>query len=267
MFCFGVTHHNPSQVLAFIGKNAVIKTRREVVMARAGAILPQNPGGKVVFIPDAQTATRNIKVLNSADYTGIIVFVFASALRLKEISGCTLLDSTLSEDPMAPGSVKLGLRIRKLRSVLTRQTQHKLEKDAKDYLKDMVDHVKRGSLLNPLMSFIYTLPSSTHQTPVKKACAEFFIKGDSYTNTLRSIERELGMSLTVLAESRLRTILTSDVSNNYRAFFKAYKSTITDSAMKELCVTHSTAPYEVRYLLSVCAASAAAPKQKKKAKK
>lgn len=248
MYCFGVTHHNPSQVVAFLGKNKLIEKRSNICYAD-NDLLPSEPPRKIIFILDAQTATRNLRTLNSDPYAEAMVFVFASTLRLSDLSGCILIDSTPSVDPLIPVTGELPLRMKTLRQAMRKPCE--VRKTATDHLKFMVDHVKRGSLLNPLMSFIYSLPSSTHQTPVKDACALFYRTGTTIESLLADITRRLGTALNKNALIRFRAIIDSDDSKKYRTLFKEFKQNTTDAELEALCVKHAASPYEVRYLLSV----------------
>jgi hypothetical protein len=117
------------------------------------------------------------------------------------------------------------------------------------------------------MTFIYSLPSNTHQTPVKKACAEYFRHGHSIETAIRNIERAIGLPLTRLADTRLRTILNSDAANRYRQFFKAYKPKMTDEQLEILCNTMKTSLYEVNYLLSVVGGTVKDSKKTPKARR
>lgn len=265
MHCFGVTHHNPSQVLEFLHRNGLVTSRKEVLMASEGEILPKVTKRRVIFLLDPLTASRNIKILNSDDYGGFLVFVFGSTLKLREIEGCVALDADDSEDPMNPVSVKKGLRIATLRKHMKRVAA--LQRLRKDPLRDMVERVKQGSLLAPLMTFIYSLPSSTHQTPVKKACAEYFRYNYSVDATVRTIERTIGLPLTRLANTRLRAILSSDAATRYRQFFKTYKPRLSEDQVKALCDSMKVSLYEVNYLLSVCGESVKDTKKKPKARR
>lgn len=265
MHCFGVTHHNPSQVLEFLHRNNLVTSRKDVLMASEGEILPRVTKRKIIFLLDPLTASRNIKILNSEDYGGFLVFVFGSTLKLREIEGCVALDADDSDDPMNPVSIKKNLRIAAVRKQMKRIAL--LQRQRKDYLRDMVDSVKQGSLLAPLMTFIYSLPSNTHQTPVKNACAEYFRHNHTVDATIRTIERTVGLPLTRLANTRLRTILSSDAATRYKQFFKAYKPKMTEEQVEALCTTMKTSLYEVNYLLSVCGDSVKGSKKKPKARR
>ncbi len=250
MYCFGITHHNPTQVLSFLGKSKFIESRRQVLILSGNDLLPNKINHKAIFLLDSLAISRNAKLLNDEKYKGLMVFMFASALRLGEISGCELIDSIRSDDPMSPTSTPVSLRVRRMRGAMRKPAT--LTREPIDYLEGMVDHVKKGSLLNPLMSFIYSLPSATHQTPVKEACARYLLSSQTYESVIRYLDREVGLSLSRLAQQRMRVILESDAAAKYKALFSEYRSGITDAQLEALCLKHSTSAYEVRYLLSVC---------------
>lgn len=265
MYCIGVTHHNPAQVLSFLGKNKFISSRSEVAFVARAMQLGTKPRKKVVFLLDSISISRNIKLLVSPPYEDVLVFLFASTLKLGEIKGCELLDSVRGDDPMSQASTPVPLRVRRLRAAMRRPVT--VTREPVDYLQCMVDHVKKGSLLNPLMTFVYTLPSSTHQTPVKEACARYLLKTQPFDVLLRHLERDVGITLSRLAQQRLQTILESDAAIKYKGFFKHYRKSMTDTEIEALCVKHATSAYEVRYLLSVCDEVACAKRNRTKARR
>lgn len=264
MHCFGVSHHNPEQVLEFLTKKKVIEARADVLVVASSGDVPATTKRKAVFLLDAQTLTRNLRVLNSPHYDNVMVFVFASPLRIGEIHGCIPLDFEKSQEFGGLATEVIKLSSARLKKGCTR-TQL-VRKVNEDYLKTMVETVKRGSLLTPLMTFIYTLSSSTHQTPVKEACAKYFRHGSTFEALMRDLHK-VGATLTPAAQAKLKAILTTDAAIRYRAFFTKYRPGMDDATLEALCASQYVSAYEVRYILSVVGESGAKPTKAYKKKK
>jgi len=251
MYCFGVAYNSPLQVVDFLVKAKTIGTSSDVLVVRSGDVLPAaKPEKRVLFLVAMQDFYRNLPTLNSAEYAEVIVVVFASALRLVEVKGCVPFDFApvkeqggvvCHEQPLSRIVLRTGQRIAKL----------DVEREKKDFLGVMIDSVKRGSLLNPLMTFIYTLPSSTHQTPVKEACARFLYTGMTYDQMIRELTRDHDLELTDRANTKMRTILSSEVGKAFASLFAEFRSKRNSATFDVLCAKYETSPYEVRYILSV----------------
>ena len=248
MYCFGVSNHNPMQVIDFLIQAKRIDNREDVMILEAGSKAQAFIKESAVLVLEARDFHRNLKTFNSEAYKNTAVVVFASCLRIRELEGCTPLD-TESE---SAGVVMPALALSRpsLRAGFKTPRQDIRRRDLA-YLDSMVDSVKRGSLLNPLMSLIYSLPSSTHQTPVKEACVRMLYNGLSFEDTIQTLSKAHYVDLSPRVTERLRVLLTGDIGKAYVAFFKEYRSRDAAITLESLCDKHSTAPYEVRYILSV----------------
>jgi len=267
MYCFGIAHHSPEQVLAFLQKNNMAESCKDVVIVADGLTVSPALKRRIVFVLDAQSFSRNLRILNSPNFDTAMVFVFASSLKIGEFHGCFPLDYDKSEEFGGVATQPKRLSVQKLKSACKHSVT--VKRVAEDYLASMVDCVKQGSLLTPLMTFIYTLPSSTHQTPVKEACAQFFRQNLDFDYTMRCLSKR-GVDLTPTAQAKLRTILESESAQKFKAFFQKYKARTEDSSLDSLCAQFSVPPYEIRYILSVVGeskSSASTTRSKKKRSK
>ncbi len=251
MYCFGVANNSPLQVVDFLVKAKIIGTASDVLIARSGDVLPAaKPKKRVLFLVAMQDFCRNLPTLNSAEYAEVIVVVFASALRLVEIKGCVPFDFVpvreqggvvCTEQPLSKMVLRAGQKIANLN----------VRRERRDFIGTMIDGVKRGSLLNPLMTFIYSLPSATHQTPVKKACARYMYEGQTFDQMLKDLLKSNDLTLTDRAVAKMRSILESDVGRAFVCLFAEYRSRKNPETLQALCDKYSASPYEVRYILSV----------------
>lgn len=263
MHCFGVANHSPDQAVAFLTAKKIITDMSDLAIVQAGTLLKadKKPARSILFILSISDFYRNIEVLNSARYTDAQVFVFASPLRIRELSNVVALDFEVN-----PATVGLGFLLKKeidlaiYRTALKRKETEDIAKKTTEYLTTLTDNVKRGSLLNPLMTFLYTLPSSTHQTPVKEAVAIYLFKGQSFAKLEEKLDAIKGVVITKRIRDKLKEILKSEIGENYKAAFKAYREVKEGGktpAISAICKKFGTSDYEMKYLKSVVEASAA----------
>lgn len=265
MYAFGLSNHSPDQAMNSLVSKGIIDDPSEIAVLPAGIRLKENkkPIRQVMFILSVSDFIRNLTVLNSVKYESVQVFIFASPLRIRELQNVTALDFDVN--PTANG---LGFTMRKdfnmplYKRTVKGESAENVKKISTQYLSMLTDNVKRGSLLNPLMTFIYTLPSSTHQTPIKEAVAKYFYKYLTYKRFEESLDELRNINITKRVRDRLKDILTSDVGENYKAAFKAL-ATEKDASIKSVCEKFHTSEYEMKYIQSIVEASGLIKKDKK----
>lgn len=260
MFAFGLSNHSPDQAMQSMLSKGIINDPSEVAILPSGSRLKENkkPVRNVIFVLDVADFDRNVTVLNSKKYADVRLFIFASPLRIKELSNVVPLDFQTN-----PAGLGLGFVLRKdfdmkaYRKALKNEIET-VSKEPAQYLRVLTDNAKLGSLLNPLMTFIYTLPSSTHQTPVKEAVAQYLYKGYSYRRFEEMLDELRDITITKRVRDRLKEILTSEVGENYRAAFKALSEVPKDklnlkdkAALEEICTRFKTSGYEMSYIRSI----------------
>lgn len=253
MYAFGLSNHSPDQAMNSLVAKGIIDDPSEIAILPSGIRLKEKkkPMRSVMFILDVADFLRNLIVLNSVRYENVQVFIFASALRVRELQNVIALDFDVN--PTANG---LGFTMRKDFNMTAYKRATKGEgaeevlKVSTPYLGMLTENVKRGSLLNPLMTFIYTLPSSTHQTPIKEAIAQYFYKSLSYAKFEESLNELRNITITKRVRDRLKDILTSEVGENYRNAFKAL-TTEKNATIASICQKFHTSEYEMTYLKSI----------------
>jgi hypothetical protein len=262
MHCFGITNHSPDQALRFLTTKKVIKDSSEVAIVPSGTILKEGkkPVRPILFILTVMDFYRNVEVLNSKKYEGAQVFVFASPLRIRELANIVPLDFEVNAATAGLGFIlKKELDLNAYRKGCKVDAQEVKRKTA-EYLTMLTDNVKRGSLLNPLMTFLYTLPSATHQTPVKEAVAMYLYKGKSFEKLEEMLDGIKGVIISKRVRDKLKEILKSEVGENYRAAFKAFRESKDDGktpALQAICKKFGTSDYEMKYLRSIVEAATA----------
>ena len=250
MICFGIGNNSPDKILSALVKRQVVASESEVGILSFGKLLGETPKRAVIFVLSITDLFHNLRVLNSPNYADVQIFVFASPLRLNELGGCTLLDiETLSHHPL--NGMKLGPPNWLRHRTGFRQGSRPVKREDRLYLTVLTDNVKRGSLLTPLMTFIYTLPGAQSQTMVKESIARY-LSGLLSLEKLKVETSQLGAKHKVTLDN----LVTSDIAHNYRNAFSDWHKLPQEQrnqrkTLENLCTTHGTSLYEIRYLLSV----------------
>lgn len=255
MFAFGLSNHSPDQAVNMFLSKGIIADESEIAVLPSGTRLRENkkPVREVIFVLSIPDFRRNLEVFNSTKYANARVFLFASALRINELNNVVALD--FDKNPERGG---LGFNMRKdLNLPLYRRALKCDEGDGVKhapikYLNTLTDNVKRGSLLNPLMTFIYTLPSGTHQTRIKEAIAKYIYRGLSYKKLEEFFDEMKDITITKRVRDRFKEILTSEIGENYKAAFKAlHDEPDAAKGIEKVCKKFQTSDYEMRYLKSI----------------
>ncbi len=257
MYCFGVSNHSPDQALHFLVKRKVVEDESGVAIVPSGTLLSKEkkPSRPILFILSISDFYRNLSVLNSSLYRNVQLFVFASTLRVTELSHSVWLD--FEPNPANKGlsfSLQKELNFLAYKAHIKTDGAAKVERLKTKYLTLLTDNVKHGSLLNPLMTFLYTLPSSTHQTPVKEAVVDYLYKGTKFVDLEETLDSVKGVIISKRIRDRLKDILQTDAGNNIRAAFKAYRAAVKAEKVipwPSLAKQHTVSEYELKYLKSV----------------
>jgi hypothetical protein len=212
-----------------------------------GIPLSEKPKKETVLLLNLQDFIRNSAVLNSKSYEKTRVFLFCAPFRAVELSNNTVLDSV--QDP----EEKFKFQFTKLsyKSIKNRlkETSETSKRDPEKYLYALVEDLKEGSFLTPLLTFIYTLPKSTHQTPVKEAVVMCVWSGKKLLDSLK----ERGVSLSDKQFEKLDAIL-KDKGQPYREalkFFREKRKIDPKYAIKNLEKLYAVQAYEIAYLRKI----------------
>lgn len=248
MRCLGVAYNSPGTIVSFLVSTGTL--RKGIKILRPGDVLPNATKCPIIIMQDVRQYGRHLRALRRPAYNNTIVIVFGSSLSLSGIKDYLPLDHTMVEGSRCCESVPLKLTRKHLARVLKAQPSPAQSLQPCDHLANMVESVKKDSLLNPLMSYIYTLPSRTHQTPIKELCARALVLRHRFDDLAKSIRKE-GLQLSSGSAERLKSIIDGQVADKYRAFFHKFGDGHGYSAIDDLCAEYHVSPYEVRYVLSI----------------
>lgn len=252
---YGVSNHSPDFVVKALVKSKKVASASEIGIVPLNSELSENCSYKVVMFLTALDLRKNLKLLNDKE---CIAILFANPLRVNELQGVVPLD--FSADPEYPG---FGFNLHSLDlTKISKKIEHtEVTKINGNYLSNLISYVQKGSLLNSLMTFIYTLPSSS-QSLVKVAVVKWLYlnKPRSY---LDNILDDLGSTIvTKKCRERLKKILFTEVGTQYQKAFIEYKSMKADGKanLVKIAKQYGVSDYEMRYILSIVEESKRAAK-------
>lgn len=245
---FGVANHSPEAVI-----RALVKSKRASV-SDIGILpvdytlnLKKSTPHKFLIVLSVPDLIRNLPVISSAKYAECHAIVFANPMKLSELHGIQPLDFAPNPEYVGFGFTLKMLDIGKIKSF---KGVPAIEKHPGKYLAKLVQHVQQGSLLNPFMTFIYTLPS-VMQGPTKTAALKWLYSGKSEAQLDKAFDEIDQGTITKRVKLKFREILINDVGHAFQEAFKEYRTRKEGTSVKHIAKAHSVSEYEMHYILSV----------------
>lgn len=251
MKVFGVANHSPDFVLLYLQKRLKIP-EEEIAIVSSTAKLPKRrtPYSYYIFL-SSKAVRRNMASINRIeDCTAIVC---APPIELNGFKGLIPLDFSESDSPHMEGFLLDKIRPKRLK-----QKGDGVSYEPIDYAIVVQEKVESFTgILTSFMTFVYTMPSSTHQKPVKELACHWLVRGGDEP----TLERELAqltksVHLTEKQKVRFMTLLTSESASAYKEALQEAKQYSIDSIeFRNVADKHSVSAYEMRYMLSVVKAS------------
>lgn len=250
---YGVANHTPDQTFLWLQEEFNVQSK-DVTIVPIGAKIPpkkKNKIRRILFFLTSSDYNANCRQLE--EYKENLVFLFSSPLRLWEYKNIIALDYKESKDPQRHGLQLFDFFDLK---TLNNPQQPLVKEPNRDYLTYILSEVRSyGSLLRPFMTFVYTLPNSTHQGPVKVAICQWLFYGGNkkdLEDILGTIDQQI--KLTEKHKFRMRDLLLSEQGDKYRAAFaKLRKLQTTDKSVsyEQLSKDFEVSAFEMRYIKSI----------------
>jgi hypothetical protein len=248
---YGVANHTPDQTYLWLKKRFDI-TPKLVTILPLGTRLRGKHRNKlktIVFCLTYQDFNYNKDILRNN-----IVFIFSSPLRLWEYKGIIALDYKESDDPQRHGIQLFNEFFEQ--PDLDQNNGDVVKEPNRTYLTKILEETRSfGSLLRPLMTFVYTTPSSTHQKPIKIAICQWLYYGGiekDLLNIIDSIDSQI--KLTEKHKLKLKDLLLSDQGDRYRAAFTKLRQAKEKGVAipyEQLTKEFEVSGFEMRYIKSV----------------
>ena len=212
-----VTRQSPEQVMGWLKNKG--QADRVTFVPIGGTIDPSKKYRKHLFVVGAKEYSRN--AVSIRDMPDHIVYVFGHSESLKRFG----LDVDLKLDEMVPQRGKL--------------------QPVGQYLDDLKRRAIDGSLFYRLMTYIYTLPSKTHQKPLTATICKWIFNGGR-----KSIEREIDampIKLSAIQRHTLMKILAKPVAERLCQAFLDLHSGACET-VGEAVVKHNVQVFEIGYI-------------------
>lgn len=170
-------------------------------------------------------------------------FVFDSAFNLAAYT-IHYMDMEIGNPLVTEGIINKPMRI-------DTDVEHlELERSHYDAIAEAVNEVKaQKTILNQLMTFIYTLSSATHQKPVKETICRWIVSKANIERLKKALLANKDAPLSVKQLDRIEVILTSDVAELYRTALREGGDT------EILAEKYGISAYEMNYIRAVNKAS------------
>lgn len=250
MKVFGIANHSPDAVISELLERKIVKNSAEIAVLPLNSDLPSKaPKYRFLLVLTTADLKRNLDTLNAGVYEGLSVLVFSSPMSLNRFRGVSPVDYAPNPEYPGFGFSLSSLDLSKLRKVYRTPVEVKQV----SYLRRIVRYVREGSLLNPLMTFIYSQHFSLQ--PKLKVIAVRWIFSGKKLSVLEDDIAKLDVKPSAKAVENLKGILTSEAAARYREAFAEYRASLkgTKIATKKLAKNHGVAEYEITYMLSVLA--------------
>jgi hypothetical protein len=234
---FGVANHSPDDLVA-----ALLKYRVASCASDIGILPPKEKADtsfKFLLVLSTSDLSRNFSRLHES---GTKVFVFSNPIDLVDFAGIKNLDFRPIDD-FSYTYTTLDL------AIVSKSPMQHIERKPSPFLANLINSVKHGSLLNPLMTFIYSL-ASQNQNSVKTAVVYYLYTGQSESKLVS----ELSNCLTERAIEKLLTILSTSIGESYRQALgriRSLRKSKTAFDIPKVAAETSTSAYELSYMLSV----------------
>lgn len=252
MRLIGVAQHSPTFIKGLVTEAFEIRKKKPkiFVLPVAGTVRTKKAStADAVFIVRYKDFLNNLSTLNSNKFRGKPVFLFASVLRMNEIKPIHVLDNHRIND--CTFSLEKTNRLAVSAAMFDKAEDVRVARPTEDFLAQLIKDSKEGSLLSPLMTLIYMLPS-TSQNTVKLKIFEWLITDKPVKALQASLANVRRLPDDVAA--KLYDLLTSEIAQEYRRALEyvvgrrdAKKPVSYKAVLKEFKVTR----YEIKYIMHV----------------
>lgn len=212
-----VTDHSPEQVFGHLLKTG--QAKRVTFVPQSGFLDPAGKYHKHIFVVGTREYDRNASSIR--DLHTHVVWVFGH----RELLSRYGLDVSTPIENKQPSKAKLV--------------------PVGSYLEDLKRRAIANSLFHSMMTFIYTLPSKTHQKPVTAAICTWIYNGGG--GTIAKLVDGIPITLSPINRHRLIKILAQPVTSRLCAAFRDINSGRCQT-LGEAVLKHDVQIFELGYI-------------------
>lgn len=209
--------------------------RSDVYVCKPTGFLPKKRPAPYILMLSLKDFTRNLDKL----YQNATYLIFDSAIHLSKYD-ITYMDMMVGDKVHQDGLVRTPIELDLEGPELMFSKSHF------DVIEQSIAEVKaQRTLLNQLMTFIYTLPRASHQRPVKEVICKWLPTKYNKTKLFANLKTIRDAPLSDKQIERLSTILSSETADIYR---KALQEG-GDSDL--LADKYQVSAYEINYIRAI----------------
>lgn len=245
---YGVANNSPTSFVDQILK-AGFSSSDICLMPINKTLKETKPKFKILLVLTNGDFKRNLPLFKSKAYENVKVVFFANAMRLFEYKNLVGLDYV--PDPEFPGygfklSAKIDMRAFK------KDAPNDVVRENGNYLDNIMAHVREGSLLNPLLTFIYSIPAP-NQLHVRLLFAHYLYEGrkpDELRKAINALPIENKVIQKIL--NKVEQLVFNSVGEAFKAAFADFRKDNKDKTkIPTIARRHKVSEYEMKYLLAI----------------
>lgn len=245
---FGICNQSQLSMIDWLIKGRYINNAKDIYINPVGSDVKRK---RFMFIT-IHDMLGQTEALN--EMKGSIIFLFASPLRLRELSNIILLDQEEQPDKIGfgynmlkfPDKVKFDNALQKLAA---KKAQKFVRREQTRYLTHLIHSACKGSILSPLMTVIYALPSGVVQNSVKMAIFDVMVSGKPLNELPELLQSSSEYRLSALYLKKFQNILESDIGQQFLNAIKVFKT--GKKTLSVVSKEHGVSLYELTYITSV----------------
>lgn len=202
MILYGCCRTPPDRVISLLGRYGVNKVD---ILPIGGTVCEEHDW---LLVLDYDDIIRNLNILNSLPYLDTNVVLVTSMVRLSNLQGVITLDCTVQPDYFGSKFVEFQFE----KGVPMRYTVQD------SFIQRLITIAVEGSLLNTLMTWVYTLTKSGAQSSIKNIVVRWLFTGKGDFQVLQAAINS-GSKLEPNKVAELMEIMMSSTIDKYiRAF-------------------------------------------------
>ncbi|WOL24440.1 hypothetical protein fHeYen902_094c [Yersinia phage fHe-Yen9-02] len=213
-----ITRHSPEQVYAWLKSKR--KNPQITFVPLGGFLDPSKKYRKNIFIVGTREFDRNVVAIRNMPLYNVFVFGHTESL---ERYGLEVDRELGTVAPIKPKAVPIG-----------------------SYLDDLIAQSIEGSLFHELMTYIYKLPSKTHQKPITSIICHWIYEGGTEMELEANFDK-LSIRITAAHRENLLRILRKPVCSRLRAAFRDLRLGMCET-MGQAVVKHRVQIFELGYI-------------------
>lgn len=251
MQLIGVGNHSPEQVISWLVRKGHKQTAITVVPHGSHLSLDKAKKYKrMILFPTYQDFRRSWALLTDPAFASKVFFVHGTPNKLYEFDNMVFADFDLQKGQRSFG-FKLYSKFKDINLKL-KGTNVPSRCKTKYFMPNLIEAVKQGSLLNKLMSAIYTVKGASNQKQLTLAICQWLYRGEGI-NVLRKRLSSYGgqLKITELMCTRFENILLTEIGFSFQEAFeevRACRKKKIEVPFKELGRKYGIPDFELKYI-------------------